>query len=101
MVVLRIRVPCTTCGKEVDRADARVVKQLNQRPQYECFHCYKEKKWLETKETEAKRKLYCNRCRYTFSAKSLVCPYCGKGDQVVSKKISFGKEAKEKRTRPF
>ncbi|MBT4936069.1 hypothetical protein HOL21_00315 [Candidatus Woesearchaeota archaeon] len=92
MGVLRIHVTCFRCHKPVDKAEARSVENLSNKPRYECFSCYKGNKpfrWRLETETRVKRKMYCERCNYKFSSHTSICPYCNKTDWITEGKISI------------
>ena len=86
MPVLRIPVECCRCNKMVEKANARFLTRVKNERKYECFSCYKLNR---NKHKEfVKRELYCERCRYKFKSKKLLCPYCNRSDNVVKGEVT-------------
>lgn len=91
MVVLKVKVKCVHCNAEVEKLDARKVTPSLSEQRYECFSCFKRNKplvWGFGDRVQQKHEYYCERCKYKFSSKSALCPYCSKGDRLTSGKIS-------------
>ena len=91
MTIIRSRVQCFRCKKSVDKSDTLVIKTITKDPRYECSQCYKRnrtKPWGFGDEMSYKKDYYCERCRYKFSSKKDVCPYCSKSDQIEGGNIT-------------
>ena len=88
---LRVNVNCFKCGEEVEKNAARPIEAVNKEARYECFTCFRSDKtepWGFGDEIQEKKELYCERCRYKFSSKISMCPYCNKQDQVVPGEVT-------------
>ncbi len=88
--MLKLKVQCYRCGKEVEKADAREVESVSKEKRYECFSCFKRynPRRFKVGEELQKREYYCERCRYRFHSRNMLCPYCNKADRLVEGKIS-------------
>lgn len=90
MAVLKLKVRCYRCNKEVDKNEARPMPSLDKQGRYECFPCFKKTSMAKKPKpnTEKRYDLFCDRCRYKFSSKTLICPYCNKDDQLHKGKVT-------------
>ena len=91
MPVLRVKITCFRCGKKKDKVEARLIKGMNNELRYECFTCYKRNKaepWWDGKKEAVKKEYYCERCKYKFSSKRCICPYCNKNDRLTGGNVS-------------
>lgn len=83
---LRVGVRCFRCYRNVGKNQAREVVCLSKEPRYECFDCFKRNKrdpLLSGIEKPAEKQEYlCGRCKYKFSSKKRVCPYCGNIERI-------------------
>jgi len=89
MTLLKLKVRCFRCLKEVDKMETRPVESISKDPRYECFSCFKKdlpQRGIPNRMVH--HELYCERCRYKFRSKSPICPYCNKSDQLESAKIT-------------
>lgn len=87
MVILRIPVECIYCNKNIDKRTALFVKNSQSRNLYQCDNCFKENS--ERRANSEKVSLYCEGCRYKFTSRKAVCPYCNKYDSVVKTDIKI------------
>ena len=89
MPVLKLKVRCFRCNQEVDKLEARQVESVSPQSRYECFPCFKKHHNAAKKVADApQREFYCERCRYKFSSKTIMCPYCNKDDQLHKGKVT-------------
>ncbi|MDP3990296.1 MAG: hypothetical protein Q8Q01_03760 [archaeon] len=90
MVSLRVPVQCFRCRTLADKSQVLESKSVSGDLRFECYDCYKRKRTpLLAVESEAKKKgHYCERCRYKFTARNSICPYCSKDDQVITGKVT-------------
>ena len=91
MALLRIRVKCFHCNKEVSEAEALPVKSVTNKTRYNCYLCYQKHKthpWGFGDKIPVKKELYCERCRYKFISKKEICPYCNKEDLVMGANVT-------------
>ena len=87
MSLYSAKVQCFGCGKAVDKSGTFTSLNASKELRYQCPSCYLRNKddLLGDNKAQAplKRELFCARCKYKFKAKSMLCPYCSKEDQVV------------------
>lgn len=91
MVFLRIKVNCHQCGLQVERTEARALDPMANRPEYECFSCFKRtQEWeiANSKGRKEKRELYCVICKYKFKSLTVRCPYCSRTDCLTNPNVS-------------
>ena len=69
------------CDQSIQKIDSVLIDAAN--VQRACYPCFKNNKMLFKIQQGFKQEMYCERCKYKFSSKSLVCPYCSKGDRIV------------------
>lgn len=86
MVLLRVSVQCFRCGIPADRSQVLESRNTSGDLKFECYDCYKRK---QLTSSEAKKVgHYCERCRYKFTSRNNICPYCSKNDCVITGKVS-------------
>ncbi|MBT4539338.1 hypothetical protein HOI26_02305 [Candidatus Woesearchaeota archaeon] len=91
MPVLRLKVKCVSCQREVAKLESRQVPSMTKDPRYQCFLCFKRHQpiqWGLGDEEKKKQAWYCARCNYHFKAKKEKCPYCGKSDLLSAGKVA-------------
>lgn len=93
MDILSSRVYCFRCKKSVEKTDTRYIGTVRKEERYECNSCLKRNKgspWSIPLEDGPAKKLdlYCERCRYKFSSKALMCPYCNQADMLMRGNIT-------------
>ena len=88
--ILKIKVKCHRCNEEIDKLDARPMESNGPTKQYECFPCFKKYNLSDsprvkkrTSSGNGKYDLFCEKCRYKFSSRKIVCPYCDKSDHLI------------------
>lgn len=92
MVQILEQVQCFHCGKKVNKTSTRLVRDVNNIPQPECFSCFmvfKSPAWQKTIQLKERYELYCERCRYKFYSKKLLCPYCNNSDFICKGNLSI------------
>lgn len=87
------RVYCFRCKKSVEKTDTRFIGTVRKEDRYECLPCLKRNKsspWSVRLEEGPMEKidLYCERCRYKFSSRALMCPYCNQADMLIRGNIT-------------
>ncbi len=90
MPILKLKVRCYKCNKEVDKLEAKEVPSIGTMARYECFPCFKKVAQAKRPKANTERRfdLFCDRCRYKFSSKTIMCPYCNKDDQLHKGKVT-------------
>lgn len=88
MVLLNNRVYCFRCKKSVEKTDSKYIGTVRTEERFECNSCLKRNRaspWSVNLESAPAQKidLYCERCRYKFSSKALMCPYCNQADMLM------------------
>lgn len=85
MAMLKLKVRCFHCGKEVEKLETRPVEGVTKEVRYECFPCFKKHAPRKMgNEKGEKKSYYCERCRYQFYSHTALCPYCSKSDLLES-----------------
>ncbi len=88
MALSNAKMQCFGCGKSMEKAQMFSTLDSSREMRFQCSGCYKHNKtdFMGEKKAVAaptKKEFFCGRCRYKFKAKSTLCPYCSKEDQVV------------------
>ncbi|MEK6900962.1 MAG: hypothetical protein AABX37_01325 [Nanoarchaeota archaeon] len=92
MVYLRVKVPCFRCNRQFEKTEVRRIEAMNKEYKYECFTCFRRSlnvPFGAQEEARGKREFFCQRCKYRYSARSAICPYCNEMDMVVPGKVSI------------
>ncbi len=87
MVLLRIPIECHFCKSNVERRNALIVKNPENRQIFQCFSCFQAN--LTRNSPTGKVDLYCERCHYKFTSSKLRCPYCNQFDAVIKAEIKM------------
>ncbi len=84
MGILKIKVPCFRCGKDVDKIGARQLLSPTEGYRYECYSCFKKDLAPDRRAVKPPQKeiYFCGRCKYKFVSRFSVCPYCNKSDNL-------------------
>ncbi|HLC52638.1 MAG TPA: hypothetical protein VJI98_05325 [Candidatus Nanoarchaeia archaeon] len=89
MVILRIPVECVYCKKQIDKRTALFVKNLQNKNLYQCSICFgNNSRTIESKDIKT-ISLYCEKCKYKFTSKKAICPYCNRFDTVMKTDIKI------------
>ncbi len=93
MPILDVKVTCYSCQESVSKRNTRLFNMFGRGNVFECFTCFRGNKGgiphtLSESKKKAKQDLFCNQCRYKFSSKRAVCPYCGNSDNLVESNVT-------------
>jgi hypothetical protein len=90
MPVLKVKVKCWRCGKNVDKSDTVETNLQNKDRRHQCYSCYKKNKslcWGFGDKIKVKKEWFCERCKYKFKAANTTCPYCNRSDYVTKARV--------------
>ena len=93
MALVDSKVNCYSCNESVSKSNTRLFNLYGKGNVYECFGCFKGNKGgiphiLSQSKEKQKQNLFCNQCRYKFSSRKAVCPYCGKSSNLVVSNVT-------------
>ncbi|MBT4604884.1 hypothetical protein HOC01_04545 [archaeon] len=93
MAVIQAKIKCFTCGDGTPKNETVLVDRYGMGTVYECYPCFKSSRGTTLRMVSEERKkvkqdLFCGACRYKFSSRKAVCPYCGSSDALSSSNVS-------------
>ncbi|PIN87597.1 hypothetical protein COV12_02995 [Candidatus Woesearchaeota archaeon CG10_big_fil_rev_8_21_14_0_10_32_24] len=86
MVVIKTNVNCYQCYQAVDKTETLVVLSKGLQKLYQCANCYKKNK--PQGRFEQRKSFYCEKCKYKFSSKKPLCPYCNSSERLTKSNIT-------------
>ncbi|NQV91419.1 hypothetical protein HQ489_03005 [Candidatus Woesearchaeota archaeon] len=87
MVVIKAHVNCYQCHQSVDKAETLLIMSKGLLKLYQCINCYKIKK--PQGYFEHRKEFYCEKCRYKFSSKKPICPYCNSSERLTKSNVTI------------
>ena len=89
MVVLDVKVNCYSCHESVSKRNTRLFNLAGKGNEDGCFGCYKGNKMpVSASAKKQKNDFFCNHCRYKFSSRRAICPYCGDSSNIVESNVT-------------
>ena len=87
------KVKCSSCGELVPKTATRVLNPFDHEKSFQCYSCFKNKKTSPLTQFddsgEVKREFFCVFCKYKFKSTKMVCPYCGKSENLAETNVKM------------